>query len=85
MALAIMSVNDLGPRMGIFGPRICNDKWSLSATQMKYFSASIVVLDFFTHSVYNKDNLRCPQATPRRGGQASASARTGDFIVSVGR
>ena len=75
-----MSGNDLGPRMGISGPRICNGKLSLSVIRMKFSSANIVVLDFFTHLAYYKDNPRCPQAAPRRGGQASASARTGDFI-----
>jgi hypothetical protein len=33
--------------------------------------------------VYYKDNPRCPQAAPGRGGQASASARTWDLLVSV--
>nr|DAU57876.1 MAG TPA: hypothetical protein [Bacteriophage sp.] len=28
-------------------------------------------------------NPRCPEAAPRRGGQASASARTGDFILLI--
>nr|DAW98814.1 MAG TPA: hypothetical protein [Bacteriophage sp.] len=35
---------------------------------------SIAVLDIFTQLIYIKNNPRCPQATPRRGGQASASA-----------
>nr|DAF34062.1 MAG TPA: hypothetical protein [Bacteriophage sp.] len=40
-----------------------------------------MVLDFFTHLAYYKDNPRCPEATPRRGGHASASARTGDYFL----
>jgi hypothetical protein len=50
---------------------------------MKFSFASIAVLDFFTQRIYTKDNPRCPQAAPRRGGQASASARTEDLLVSV--
>ena len=50
---------------------------------MKFSSASIAVLDFFTQLIYIKDNPRGPQAAPRRGGQASASARTGDLLVSA--
>nr|DAJ64343.1 MAG TPA: hypothetical protein [Bacteriophage sp.] len=33
--------------------------------------------------MYIKVNPRCPQAAPRRGGQASASARTWDLLVSI--
>nr|DAG10303.1 MAG TPA: hypothetical protein [Caudoviricetes sp.] len=38
---------------------------------------------FFPTIAYNKVNPRCPKAAPRRGGQASASARTGDFILLI--
>nr|DAV72255.1 MAG TPA: hypothetical protein [Caudoviricetes sp.] len=41
---------------------------------MKFSFASIAVLDFFIRLVYIKVNPRCPQAAPRRGGRASASA-----------
>jgi hypothetical protein len=52
---------------------------------MRFSSGNIAALDFFTQSVYIKDDPRCPQAAPRRGGQASASARTWDLLVSVRR
>ena len=83
MAPATMSENVLGPRMGTSGPRTCSGNLNLSGTRMKFSSVSIAVLDFFTQLVYIKDNPRCPQAAPRRGGQASASARTGDLLVSA--
>jgi hypothetical protein len=50
---------------------------------MKFSFASIVVLDFYIRVAYIKVNPRCPQAAPRRGGHASASARTWDLLVSV--
>ena len=83
MAPAIMSGNDSGPRMGISGPRTCRGNSNLSATRMKFSFASIAVLDFIAQLVYIKVNPRCPQAAPRRGGHASASARTWDLLVSV--
>lgn len=50
-ALATMSGNASGPRMGISGPRTCKGKLNLSGTRMKFFSASIAaILDFSAQS-----------------------------------
>lgn len=51
---------------------------------MKFFSANTAaILDFFLTIEYNEINPRCPKAAPGRGGQASASARAGDFILFI--
>ena len=82
-APATMNGNGLGPRMGTSGPHTCSGNLNLNGTRMKFSFASIAVLDFIAQLVYIKVNPRCPQAAPRRGGQASASARTGDLLVSA--
>ena len=85
MAPATMSENDLGPRMGTSGPRTCSGNLNLSATRMKFFSASIGYLTFLHSEYILKIIPGAHRQLPEGAGKRQPAQEPGIYLYLYGR